>query len=263
MYQDTGHCGGCECPRCDPKLVKVIDESSGELLAQEPSRSFAAPRMPPLTLTDSERQAVLEDRKFAHLTPGRPAWKPGDKIMLTGGVRLRLVDGVEQAVPLPRIHVTVRSVGEIQPVEVDGALAKKLGFASVESWAAHYLGAPVPAVWLKRRLEALPPAWLTDWSAQVIESQRWLADGHGDDPRGYTSGITSPALRSAGEAVPEEWQEERAASARRKWEAERAERVAKMNKVRDAKRALHLSEATRRRRIDVARTTNSRVEEAA
>lgn len=208
-------------------------------------------------LDAATRGRVERGSQTALLTAHPPRWTPGDTLVVTRHWRPVIVDGVTAERQDAPLTLLVDSVLVVEPGRLTPGDAHRLGHRTLPDLHRHLVGDGHPLA-LKGRVDKLPLHWLTGWSLKPTEELRLLGP-----TLGYVQSKTSPQMRTAGEAVPEDWQEERAASARRKWEAERADRVAKANAVRDAKRALYLSSATRRRRIDVARTAASRVEEAA
>lgn len=203
-----------------------------------------------LTLPPDVRRAVEREQVRAYLTTFQPKWVAGDKVTVTRGWA-----GDVQDKPL---IVAIDSVEALYAQQVTREHAQLLGHRTLLDWQREWTGRTtghqlVVETAVKRASGIL---FLTRWTAELPDVPRILAS-----TLGYTVSLTSPQMRSAGEAVPADYQEILSAGPSAAWSAERAERAARARRVAEAKRKLAFNESTRRSRVRVARTANSQVQE--
>lgn len=203
-----------------------------------------------LRLSPPDRAAVERGTKRAHLTHAEPSWTIGDRVTVVRGWQ-----GDVQDQPLV---VVIEDVQRTTPVMVDKAAAALLGYRTLLDWQRAYTGrASGHQLVVEQAVRAdTRPVWLTRWTAEVPDVPRILAS-----TLGYTSSLTSPQMRSAGEAVPADYQEQLSAGPSAYWTGERAERALRLRRAREAKRAFAFAESRRRARVRVSRTANSQVKQ--
>lgn len=207
-------------------------------------------------LDAATRGRVERGAQTALLTAHPPRWTIGDTLVVVRHWRPVIVDGVTAERQDAALTLTVDSVLVVEPGRLTPGDAHRLGHRTLPDLHRHLVGDGHPLT-LKGRVDKLPLHWLTGWSLKPTEELRLLGP-----TLGYVQSKTSPQMASAGEAVPDDWQEERAATAEREFNRPfREGRAADLAAQLKTQNALRAMQERARRRTVLGRSY--RVEEAA
>jgi hypothetical protein len=227
---------------------------------REPVRPVApAPRTRPhkLEVPFDVHRAILAGRAPGTLDRGKPGWSAGDAVRVSTATR---PDDRRTEDP---VTVTVTDVLPVMVSDLAAEHARRVGLALATDVQRLALDLPLetPAAHVNMAARtSKATVWLTGWTRVEHDAVRLVRDAGWQAP----SGPLQWRPIDAGEAVADEYQRVLCDRAQPDIQS-RTERAAAVNakrlRVSKAKRATVHREATRRRRIETARTQNSSVVE--